>query len=269
MIVAIVRKCCGSCLCSLSLSLSFVLHIMVNMYFLLRYVLNVRKKGGFVKAYAGRLFEAIGEMTVRTVSEKTGVSEGMIRSYLKGSEPKLYTHRALARGLQVKDSWLAYGEGDKDADENGQNIVVPYLHEKLFSENQRLWHEKKAQHRHNVEISLKWIYEELDLSDPHNLRWVYVDSDAMYPVLRKGNLVLLNLCKDKKAFGEGIFAVFMDYNLIFRRVQPLAKGSAVCTADSTAYQPIELLLNEIITGECLDDNKVVIVGRVVYVCHRI
>lgn len=219
--------------------------------------------------YADRLAIAINGMPLKDVYEQTGVTVGAIRSYLKGTEPKLSNHVALSRGLGISETWLSTGEGVMLLDDPGSLICVPYLSVSVLSENQRVWHKKKYAHMSHVKVSRRWVYEELDVETPQNLRWVYVDSDAMGPSLRKGNLVLLNLCIDNHPSTEGIVGICLDGSLIFRRIQPADQGLVLLTAESSNYKSIELSLDEISTGENCHPDKITIIGTVIYICHRI
>lgn len=54
-------------------------------------------------------------MSMRTLSEKAGLSSGTAQSIESGTTPSIATIERLARALRVSSSWLAFGEGFVDS----------------------------------------------------------------------------------------------------------------------------------------------------------
>ncbi|OSM04878.1 helix-turn-helix domain-containing protein [Magnetofaba australis] len=66
-----------------------------------------------LRQFAERLREAIGNESVRGFARECGLSEGVLRNYLRGSTyPTLDRLAAIAAAANVDLSWLATGIGD-------------------------------------------------------------------------------------------------------------------------------------------------------------
>lgn len=61
--------------------------------------------------FADRLRELIGVQPVSGFARKVGLSEGLIRKYLSGSEPSLSKANQIARSANCSLEWLATGAG--------------------------------------------------------------------------------------------------------------------------------------------------------------
>ena len=72
--------------------------------------------------FSERLKRLIPSGKVREISRKSGISEGSLRAYLRGSsEPGLKALVALAEVLDCRLDWLATGEGpERDIDQVGE-----------------------------------------------------------------------------------------------------------------------------------------------------
>lgn len=61
--------------------------------------------------FADRLVQIIGDMPVSAFARKVGLSESLIRKYIKGSEPSLSRADQIARRANISLEWLATGCG--------------------------------------------------------------------------------------------------------------------------------------------------------------
>lgn len=61
--------------------------------------------------FAERLTTLIGEGSVSAFARKVGLSEALIRKYLKGAEPSLGKANQIAQGANCSLEWLATGCG--------------------------------------------------------------------------------------------------------------------------------------------------------------
>ncbi|WP_429019054.1 helix-turn-helix domain-containing protein [Aeromonas allosaccharophila] len=64
-----------------------------------------------MEGFASRLQSLIGEMSVSAFARKVGLSEALIRKYLKGAEPGLARANQIAMGANCSLEWLATGCG--------------------------------------------------------------------------------------------------------------------------------------------------------------
>lgn len=62
-------------------------------------------------SFSDRLRELIGEQPVSAFARKVGLSEGLVRKYLSGSEPSLSKANQIARSANCSLEWLATGAG--------------------------------------------------------------------------------------------------------------------------------------------------------------
>lgn len=69
-----------------------------------------RKQHPILNGLSARLIEAIGNMSLRSVAQSAGVSEGTLRALLNGGSPSLETALLLSQALDVRLGWLALGE---------------------------------------------------------------------------------------------------------------------------------------------------------------
>ncbi len=77
-----------------------------------------------VLSFADRLKLLIEGTTVSGFARTVGLSESLIRKYLKGSEPSLSRAEQIARGAQVNLNWLASGVGPKSKNNHDVNMAA-------------------------------------------------------------------------------------------------------------------------------------------------
>lgn len=77
--------------------------------------MDTEKEGEFVQdpveTFADRLKFVIGGESVNAFAKRVGVSEGVIRQYLKGGTPGLDKAIAIADNSDISLAWLATGRG--------------------------------------------------------------------------------------------------------------------------------------------------------------
>ncbi len=67
--------------------------------------------GTKMSGFAERLTQLIGEGSVSAFARKVGLSEALLRKYLKGAEPSLAKANQIAMGANCSLEWLATGCG--------------------------------------------------------------------------------------------------------------------------------------------------------------
>jgi len=222
--------------------------------------------------FATRLVLAIGDKKIKDIAEESGVPDSTLRSYLTHVEPKITNVVALARATEVRIEWLACGEGPMRYGEKGQSVTIAYLSNNCLTDGQKDWHAAKKGYVSHTQVSTDWIFNDFGVSNPDLLRWVYVDSDAMGPALRKGNLALIQLCHSDGCCSEGVYAVYMDGGLLFRRVQPGGRNKIIFSPDNSIYKPVTHESSGLIKGEIpagVPLETIGVIGKVIYICHRI
>ena len=73
--------------------------------------LTEQEKSDSSETFADRLQQLLQDTTVSAFARKVGLSESLIRKYLKGSEPSLMRADQIARKANVSLEWLATGCG--------------------------------------------------------------------------------------------------------------------------------------------------------------
>ncbi len=114
-------------------------------------------------AFAARLKQAIGDVSVRAFSLKSGVSESTLRAYLTGnSDPSRRALVAMARAADVSVGWLATGEEPVDQaseEEHAYRLkmmldTIETVEENCIKKNMHMEPKEKA-------LLIKRIYEYL------------------------------------------------------------------------------------------------------------
>ena len=102
----------------------------------------------------------------------------------------------------------------------------------------------------------EWVRTELDarLSD---LRLVRVSGESMEPLLRAGDMILVDCSVTRPKF-EGIYVLRLDGMLLVKRVQGLPGGVIQVSSDNPAYRPFTLKFAE------MEGTDFAIIGRVVW-----
>lgn len=108
----------------------------------------------------------------------------------------------------------------------------------------------------------EWIRSTLHVA-PADLSLVHVEGDSMEPDLRAGDIILIDHT-DTSARREGIYVIRMEDALLVKQVQRLGGGVLKLISRNPAYEPINVPLPAIQTGE-----KYAIIGRVVWACRRV
>lgn len=107
-----------------------------------------------------------------------------------------------------------------------------------------------------------WIRSTLHVA-PGDLSLVHVEGDSMEPDLRAGDIILIDHT-DTTARREGVYVIRMEDALLVKQVQRLGGGVLKLISRNPAYEPINVPLPDIQTGE-----KYAIIGRVVWACRRL
>lgn len=107
--------------------------------------------------FSDRLWESIGDESVLSFAKRAGVSEGVVRKYVKGgAEPTVSRLIAMADAAGVSINWLATGRGSKnediankafksDIDINSLSKAIELLDEALLVTSKSMNPKKKAE----------------------------------------------------------------------------------------------------------------------------
>lgn len=189
-----------------------------------------------------RLAEVIGDEAVLQFAKKSGMSEGVMRSYIRGDTfPSLDRLEAIADAAKVDLNWLATGQ-----DSNTQLVQVS---SKPMSEGsvEVVQYDFKASAGAGClvvsenpvakfEFSREWLIKQ-GLNGKH-LTVVEVYGDSMEPTLMDEDLMLVEVVEDPKQARDGVCVFRIDDEIMVKRVQyDFGSGGYNVTSDNDAYSP--------------------------------
>ncbi|WP_297813623.1 S24 family peptidase [uncultured Methylophaga sp.] len=135
---------------------------------------------------------------------------------------------------------------------------IPLFDVKASAGNGSVVHEEEATDA--LMFKREWIHNELH-SSPANLYLIYVEGESMEPVLRPGDVILVDHT-DNIAKRDGIYVIRMGESLLVKRLQRLPNHRLKVTSDNPAYEPFEISLDFDL------QNEMSIIGRVVWSGRR-
>lgn len=226
-----------------------------------------------IGSFASRLKLLIGNESARKFALRVGVSETMIRKYLKGGVPGLDIAVRIAEEANVNLEWLATGIGEMDAlSADAPNAEVDNDFSELDYEQPGLEYLDEFAfvncYKVNVgDISSKWDRQpicqkfafnrkslELRGLDPKDLKIFFVKSYLEGSIISSGDSVMLNT--NDKVLSDGVFAIELNNAVLIRWVKLKIDGSVEVYAD------IEAEPDDVVSSE--QTNKINIIGRVVW-----
>lgn len=221
-----------------------------------------------------RLTEIIGDDSIRDLARKVGISEGALRTFIKGRTPKLIDIIKIAKAKGVSWVWLSTGEGNKylkesaeaEEAENVNESTVTYkindfleeyalidgFHTQVSAGHGAIWDNEQV--RRKLAFRAKWLrYRGLK---PENLRVVFAKGDSMEPTIHSGDSILVDITATSLSDGS-IFVVRIGDELFAKRVQLHIEGGVTIISDNKEYK------DQMIHPAFLD--KLAVVGKVVWI----
>ncbi len=173
------------------------------------------------------------------LARETGLSIGTIRQVLRGSLPSVHNARKIADALGVSLDWLAgkggwdtgFGEGAQSRYEpppSGDLVFVPRLDIRASAGPGALVETEAA----DGEIAFRRdLVRSLGVSSPGALRVLAADGDSMEPVIRPGDLLLVDTGIDH-VVSEGIYVVLLEGAVLVKRLTIDPKGAIVLVSEN-------------------------------------
>lgn len=187
-----------------------------------------------------RLVEVIGDEAVLSFAKKSGMSEGVMRSYIRGDTfPSLDRLEAIANAAEVDLNWLATG---KEA--TRQLVEVPVRKDNVVEVVQYDFRASAGAGCLIVsenpvakfEFSKEWLIRQG--LNGKELTIVPVHGDSMEPTLMDEDLMLVEVIEDPKQARDGVCVFRIDDEVMVKRLQyDFASGGYNVTSDNTAYSP--------------------------------
>ncbi|WP_293266778.1 S24 family peptidase [Neptunomonas sp.] len=210
--------------------------------------------------FSERLESLVDECgSVRSYAIKAGLSEGVIRKYLKGGAlPTLDRLDQLAYAANVNIAWLARGEDPKISEAASSHQTTPseeYAYVTLYdaecSAGSGSWNDEC---RPLTQLAFtKYSLRKKGL-DAKTLSAIRVTGDSMEGDLSDGDAVMIDHAKTEVK-GEGIYVIRLDGHLYAKRLQRTLDGVEIISTNKaykTTHVPKERL------------NELDVIGQVVW-----
>jgi phage repressor protein C with HTH and peptisase S24 domain len=110
-------------------------------------------------------------------------------------------------------------------------------------------------------FSRDWLASELGL-EPARAAYLEMEGDAMEPTLRPGACLLVDRSVGERGSWEGIYALYLDGELLVKRLQRLPDRRIKVSCDNPAYEDFLLPLEG-------SEPQLEVVGQVVWVGRRL
>jgi phage repressor protein C with HTH and peptisase S24 domain len=225
-------------------------------------------------AFSERLGLAIGARSVREIARACGMAEGSIRQYLSGkSDPSRSALISLSNELEVSLTWLATGEGprnrgakeghgetreadplyrgERDLVAEGGYVMVPrYDVTASAGPGALVTSEQVVDY---LAFKVEWI-KRMAL-EASQLALITVMGDSMYPTIRDGFLLLVDL-RQREVKMDAIYILRFDSELVAKRLQRLFDGGIRIKSDNSAYDEQVVPADQV--------QRLNIVGKVVW-----
>ncbi len=212
------------------------------------------------------LIKTVGSGNALAAAAK--VSEGVIRKWKVGeSDPSRENLISLAKAAGVCIEWLATGEGPKTLAELDTAAIPEKALARLRSSDYAfipLYDVRAAagpgatvESEEIIDllvINRTWVRQQIG-ADPANLSFLYVEGDSMEPMLRPGEMVLVDRAAAVVPV-DGIYVVRFDGHLMVKRVQREGKNILTLSSANTDYKPITVTPG--------DGRDLAVIGRVVW-----
>ncbi|MDA8123487.1 MAG: helix-turn-helix transcriptional regulator [Deltaproteobacteria bacterium] len=174
---------------------------------------------------------------------------------------------AIAKAGEVDLKWLATGEGPKTTAQSSLAAIPSSALVRLSSSDYAfipLYDVRAAagpgapvESEEIVDllvINRTWIRQQIG-ADPAGLSFLYIEGDSMEPLLRPGEMILM----DRGAANvpvDGIYVIRFDGHLMVKRIQREPGNVLTCSSVNPAYRPI--------TMDPGDGRDLAVIGRVVW-----
>lgn len=214
--------------------------------------------------FTGRIRQVVGEESVRNFAKRAGLGTSTLQHIIEGGKPGVDKLVAIARAGGVTVDWLATGEGPMRPDEppvQEQSLTQTQLtdiRERVKAIENGVGNANGLEPgfvmipRYDVEASAgpgmfadaenvidymafqrKWVRQALR-ADPDHLVLITAAGDSMEPVIRSGDLLLIDTSIDHFR-DDAIYVIAMAGNLVVKRIQRFFTGGVSVKSDNPAY----------------------------------
>ncbi|MNM83574.1 DNA polymerase V subunit UmuD [compost metagenome] len=218
-----------------------------------------------VGKFSERLQAAIGDkVSVLAFAKRCGISDSLMRKYLRGSLPGTDNLVAIALNAHVSIAWLACGMGpmrdmcsSAPPPRDDEFVRIP-VYRARCTQGVGPWHER-------CEV-LYWPYFPRNMlieriTNLECVRGFLMAGDSMKGILEHGDIALLDKSRHDVT-EEGIYAFCLNGQLTARRAQLKPCGDLVLLNSNPAYQTIVISREEVREIEII--GKIIWTGKWVY-----
>lgn len=210
-----------------------------------------------VRRFSDKLKEVIGDASVRGFAGRCGLSDAVLRSYLRGDTyPTLDRLDAIAAAAGVPISFFTNNSNQvqEPTDNYGHEcdfaLVPRYNVQASAGPGSEVHSEQIVDH---LAFKRSWLTE-MDLK-AGSLALITAKGDSMVPTIKDGSLLLVDTRKEQ-SIRDGIYILRMDGALLAKRLQRLLDGGILVKSDNPAYKELKAEKDQL---QLLD-----IIGRVVW-----
>ena len=243
-------------------------------------IVKASVSAGTTNGFAKRLAAVIGQRSLRQFATLANVSPATLSQYLSGeSEPTRPKLIALANAGDVSVGWLATGVGERPTSAEstsdgvaegqvryaagrpeplGEGFVLVPRYDVQASAGHGLFQEQEMVVDY-LAFQESWVRMALGV-DPKDLVLITAVGDSMEPVVRSGDLLLVN--RAVNAFlDDAIYVLVFGGAVLVKRVQRFFNGAVTIKSDNPAY--VEQTLS---AGEA---EEVHVAGRVCWIARMV
>jgi transcriptional regulator with XRE-family HTH domain len=199
-------------------------------------------------AFKERLKLLIGNNSSLGFAQKCGISESVLRKYLKGeSEPTLSKLIAISRACEIPVNWLATGDikdYSTDTASNDSYVIIPHLTSILFpNEDKKEPPSGMMDIRENFVLSKYWLLKTGLFNS--RLAIIRASNDTMTPTINEGDIALLNVQEEAlHNILNGIYLLkIKESYVIYRLQQDLNTNTIHIINDNKAYKSFTIKLD--------------------------
>lgn len=190
-----------------------------------------------------------------------GVTRATVKLWVDGKTLQLKYNDAvsLSEVFGVHVDWLMSGNGDKQIEDQDDSVLLKRINltalcGKYPSINVPADDENNEERVEAIRAGSKWFFNNFPHYQPEDVRFVTATDDTMEPLIRKGDLVFVNI-KENNFNRDGLYFVYLEGQYFIKRIQRAIGRKLILISENTSYRDIEITANTKV--------ELYIIGRVV------
>ena len=226
-----------------------------------------------ITAIGKRIRQIRGKMTLPEFAKHFNMHGQTLSRYEKGyNAPDAFFFKKICEDFNIEARWLLLGEdpirpgeagiketpADYSGDElkkNGFTLVPRYDVQVSLGCGALVDNEQIVEH---LAFKTIWLKKEMNL-EPGRLALISTVGDSMYPTIREGDLLLVDL-RRREVGDDAIYIIRRDSTLVAKRFQRLFDGTVSIKSDNPIYK------EEVVPRETAKELN--LIGRVVWIGRK-